>query len=146
MKLIIGRRNFHILEQFVSGDDSPEQIRKTFNEIYGVTFDEDEPREAKDIKYPHKTIVTFSQTVIDYYERVFRNENDRNNIDTIFLYYEDENDKHLEGKEYRLTQFIDKAWLVHFSIGDLYADNTLTEKLKEYLRDNPKEIIKKNHK
>jgi len=124
-KLIIGRRSLSSSEVFVSGDDSPENINKKLIELFGIVLDEEDDRQTDFIEFPDQTITTFSPYVISRFVKLCRIENGPRPETNVFL--------HFEGKDYRVTDFVEAAWLCHFDLGELYTDLELQCKLAEKL-------------
>lgn len=129
MRLIIGRRNYFINEQFISGDDSPEYIKERIIKLFGISFNEEDSRQTENIEFPNHTIVTFSPFVIDCFIKLCRIEGEEHPISYAFFHYihnEREND-------YRIVDFMEKSRLIHFSLGELYTDLTLSAAIKDKL-------------
>lgn len=127
-KLVIGRKNHFITEQFISGDDSPEFIRQKLIDLFGVELNEEDTRYTDSIEFPDKTITTFSPYVISTYARLCNfGERGGYNLSNVFLHY--------KGKDYRVVDFVEVAWLRHFDLGELYTDLELQAKLGKWLSE-----------
>ena len=124
-KLIIGRKSFSDSEIFISGDDSPENIDQRLFDLFGVNLDEEDSRRTDYLEFPNQTITTFSPYVISWFVHRCNTGEDAHPLENVFF--------HCDGEDYRVLDFVEKARLVHFDLGELYTDLELQFKLTQYL-------------
>lgn len=128
-KLILNRNNNFITEHFISGDFSPAEIIHKITKLLDLEFDED--GYLTNIKDDYISLVTYSGFVVDEYIRMLRKmERIEGLYESIFFY--DEGTK----KDYRITDFMERSKLVHFSIGELYTDLEIESSLRKHLKRN----------
>lgn len=120
MKLVINR-HARDGEFFISGDDHPLQVRHRVDCILGLGRDGD----GHTVHVGAATIVTFSPVVIDHAIRVCRVEGEPHPMGSVYYAY--------SGKDYRLVDFMEEAWLVHYDVGELYSDLEIEVSLRKWL-------------
>ncbi len=120
MKLVINRQAREG-ETFISGDDHPLQVRHRVDCILGIGRDED----GHTVHVGDATIVTYSPVAIDHVIRVSRMENEPHPMGSVYYAY--------GGKDHRLVEFMEEAWLVHYGVGELYSDLEIEVNLRKWL-------------
>lgn len=127
-KLIINRDKWFNTDNFISGDSSPDEITKKITKILDLKFDED--GYLVNIKNEYNmTLVTYSPFAIDEYIRMLsKMEGIEGLYESIFFH---------DGKttqSFRITSFIERSRMVHFSIGELYTSLEIESALRKHLK------------
>ncbi len=128
-KLILNRNNNFITEHFISGDSSPDEITKKIIKILDLKFDED--GYLVNIKDEYMSLVTYSGFVVDEYIRMLRKMEGIEGLYESIIFHDEKTTK-----IFRLTDFMEKSKLVHFSIGELYTDLEIESSLRKHLKRN----------
>jgi len=120
VKLVINRHP-RPGEVFISGDDHPDRIRDRVDSVMEIEKDTD----GHTIHAGDAIVVTFSPVVIDHFIRVCRVENKPHPMASVYYFF--------GGEEFRLVDFMEEAWLVHYDVGNLYSDREIDRQLNAHL-------------
>ena len=113
-KLIIGRRA-NADETFVTGDDTPANVRRIATKIVKDYFDPLEPQNEPIGECV--TICTFSSVAIDAVESYFRAEMQDSCYDLCFI--------HKNGQDICIVEEHDECWLAQSSLSSTYSRGLL---------------------
>lgn len=122
-KLIINR-HARTGEFFVSGDAHPTAVREVVDALLGVTRDDEGAVVGLD--RPDRTLVTYSGVAIEHFLRVCRFEGEPHPMQDVYF--------SRRGTDHRVVGFTEEARLVHFDLGELYADLELDGELDKHLQ------------
>lgn len=127
INMIINRGKWLNTDNFISGDSSPDEITKKIIKILDLKFDED--GYLVNIKDEYMSLVTYSPFAIDEYIRMLKKMEGIEGLYESILFHDEKTTKF-----FRLTDFMEKSKLVHFSIGEFYTSLEIESALRKYLK------------
>lgn len=127
--MIINRGKWLNTDNFISGDSSPDEITKKIIKILDLKFDED--GYLVNIKDEYMSLVTYSPFAIDEYIRMLKKMEGIEGLYESIIFHDEKTTKF-----FRLTDFMEKSKLVHFSIGELYTSLEIESSLRKHLKSN----------
>lgn len=127
INMIINRGKWLNTDNFISGDSSPDEITKKIIKILDLKFDEDGC--LVNIKDEYISLVTYSPFAIDEYIRMLKKMEGIEGLYESIIFHDEKTTKF-----FRLTDFMEKSKLVHFSIGELYTSLEIESALRKHLK------------